>query len=97
MPFGKSLQVDMEVWHWKKCDMAYAVASYWYGFGDTNSNRTPDEEEAAKPFIQPPADAATPPRKTARPVKRFDNAAEGEMLPAMPAAKAWGRVKHDRS
>jgi len=42
MPFSRSLQVDMEVWHWKECDMAYAVATYWYGDADTRTNRTAD-------------------------------------------------------
>jgi hypothetical protein len=25
MPFGSSLQLDMEVWAWKNCDMGYGV------------------------------------------------------------------------
>ncbi|MBU2929860.1 glycoside hydrolase family 172 protein [Winogradskyella psychrotolerans] len=42
MPFGSSLQLDMEVWSWNDCEMAYGVGVYWYGDGKTISNRTPD-------------------------------------------------------
>lgn len=44
MPFGSSLQLDMEVWHWESCDMGYDVGVYWYGDSDTTSNRMPDPE-----------------------------------------------------
>jgi len=46
MPFESSLQLDMEVWAWKECDMAYAVGVYWYGDATTTSNRVPDPEGA---------------------------------------------------
>lgn len=42
MPFASSLQLDMEVWAWKNCDMAYGVGMYWYGDATTSSNRVPD-------------------------------------------------------
>jgi hypothetical protein len=45
MPFGSSLQLDMEVWSWTDCEMGYGVGAYWYGFDDTASNRKPDPEE----------------------------------------------------
>lgn len=41
MPCGTSLQLDMEVWSWTDCNMEYAVATYWYGFANTTSNRKP--------------------------------------------------------
>jgi hypothetical protein len=41
MPCASSLQLDMEVWSWTDCNMEYAVATYWYGFADTTSNRKP--------------------------------------------------------
>ncbi len=44
MPFGSSLQLDMEVWSWSDCDMAYGVGVYWYGDATTTSNRLPDPE-----------------------------------------------------
>jgi hypothetical protein len=44
MPFGSSLQLDMEVWSGTDCDMAYGVGVYWYGDVTTTSNRVPDPE-----------------------------------------------------
>ncbi len=44
MPFGTSLQLDMEVWSWTDCDMAYGVGAYWYGDAATTSNRVPDPQ-----------------------------------------------------
>ena len=46
MPFGSSLQLDMEVWSWTDCDMGYAVSVYWYGDESTTSNRKPDPARA---------------------------------------------------
>lgn len=45
MPFGSSLQLDMEVWSWTDCDMGYGVGVYWYGDTTTTSNRTPNIDE----------------------------------------------------
>ncbi|WP_411827876.1 glycoside hydrolase family 172 protein [Luteolibacter sp. AS25] len=45
MPFGSSLQLDMEVWSGTDCDMGYQVGTYWYAFADTTSNRKPETEE----------------------------------------------------
>ncbi len=45
MPFGSSLQLDMEVWSGTDCDMGYQVGAYWYGFADTTSNRKPEPVE----------------------------------------------------
>jgi hypothetical protein len=44
MPFGSSLQLDMEVWSGTDCDMAYGVGVYWYGDATSSSNRLPDPE-----------------------------------------------------
>ncbi|CAH8281482.1 DUF2961 family protein [Mariniflexile fucanivorans] len=46
MPFGSSLQLDMEIWSWTDCEMGYGVGMYWYGDKQTTSNRTPDEKES---------------------------------------------------
>ena len=46
MPFGKSLQLDMEVWSGTDCNMGYQVGCYWYAFDGTTSNRKPDPEGA---------------------------------------------------
>lgn len=60
IPFQKSLKFDMEVWHWKECDVAYAATTYWYARPGSTSNRLTDEAIAAmtaelkKPIPQPP-------------------------------------------
>ncbi len=46
MPFGTSLQLDMEVWSATDCEMGYGVGVYWYGDAATTSNRAPDPIEA---------------------------------------------------
>ncbi|VGO13167.1 hypothetical protein PDESU_01721 [Pontiella desulfatans] len=45
MPFGSSLQLDMEVWSGTECDMGYQVGTMWYGFKNTTSNRKPEPDE----------------------------------------------------
>jgi hypothetical protein len=59
IPFGSSLQLDMEVWAWKDCDMGYGVGAYWYGFADTTSNRKPETEEVLNVPPLPDMDGAT--------------------------------------
>ncbi len=54
IPFTTSFKFDMEVWHWRECDMAYAVTTYFYAMPGATTNRTPQPEEAAKPLPQAP-------------------------------------------
>jgi hypothetical protein len=58
MPFGSSLQLDMEVWSGTDCDMGYQVGVYWYGFADTTSNRKPEPVEVHN--VPPLPDLAAP-------------------------------------
>lgn len=54
IPFAKSLKFDMEVWHWKECDVAYAATSYFYAKPGATHNR-PAIPEAARAIVpQPP-------------------------------------------
>jgi len=53
IPFNRSLQLDMEVWHWLEVQMGYGVGAYWYGFGDTTSNHKPDPKEVANVPVIP--------------------------------------------
>jgi hypothetical protein len=84
MPFGRSLQLDMEVWSWTDCDMGYGVGMYWYGDAATTSNRQPDPEGA---LVMPPlspqmlAPAAVPePARSASAAGGFDGAVECERM-----------------
>lgn len=59
MPFGSSLQLDMEIWSATDCAMGYGVGVYWYGFADTTSNRKPDPSAVLaweQDMQDPPAD-----------------------------------------
>ncbi|MHC4355641.1 MAG: hypothetical protein ACYS0H_23315 [Planctomycetota bacterium] len=47
MPFGQSLQVDMEIWHWERCEVDYSAATYWYAQPGTTGNVVPSPEAAA--------------------------------------------------
>ncbi len=55
IPFTKSLKVDMEVWHWRRCVIPYAVATYWYGRAGAKSNRDPEPDSLQVYNFEPPA------------------------------------------
>ncbi len=54
IPFESSLRMDIEVWHWAECDVAYAATTYFYAAPGVTTNRPAQPEEAAKPIPQPP-------------------------------------------
>jgi hypothetical protein len=65
IPFTSSLKFDMEQWHWKECDVAYAATTYFYalpaeppmpgGRPAPRHNRPADVAAAAAPIPRPPA------------------------------------------
>ncbi|MGE3109488.1 MAG: glycoside hydrolase family 172 protein [Phycisphaerales bacterium] len=67
IPFTKSFKFDMEVWHWKECDMAYGSTVYFYAQPGATINIKPMPEESAKPFVEPPPPPAPPPAPKAAP------------------------------
>lgn len=48
MPFGTSLQLDMEIWHWAECEVDYSVATYWYARLGAICNVNPNPEGAKR-------------------------------------------------
>ncbi len=54
IPFNTSLKMDMEVWHWKECEVEYAATAYFYARPGVRTNRFPEKENAARPLIEPP-------------------------------------------
>jgi hypothetical protein len=42
--FESRLKYDMEIWHWEECEMAYAVACYWYGAAGVAGATTVDPD-----------------------------------------------------
>jgi hypothetical protein len=64
IPFTTSLQMDMEVWHWKETDVAYAATTYFYARPGATHNRPPQPDRAAAPIPQaPPLPPPPPPFK----------------------------------
>ncbi|MCC6679164.1 MAG: DUF2961 domain-containing protein [Phycisphaerales bacterium] len=106
IPFEKSLKFDMEVWHWKECDVAYAATTYWYALPGSTSNRLSDEAIAAmtaelkKPIPQPPP--LPPPFKIEGAIEceGMQVLAKSDGLPVVPqdmdgyGKKAWSGDSH---
>jgi hypothetical protein len=46
IPFHKDFRFDMEVWHWRPCNVAYAATTYWYGLPGAKANYGPMPEMA---------------------------------------------------
>lgn len=72
IPFQKSLQFDMELWHWAKTHMDYAPTTFWYARPGSTFNVQPDPNEASVP-VEQSAQYVPKPRKV-------ENALEGETL-----------------
>jgi hypothetical protein len=54
IPFRESFRFDMEVWHWKECDVGYAATSHFYALPGATHNRPPQPDEAARGPVDPP-------------------------------------------
>ena len=54
IPFERSLKMDMELWHWRECEVGYAAAVFFYARPGAMHNRPALPEEARKPIPQPP-------------------------------------------
>lgn len=55
IPFTKSIQFDMEAWHWATTKIAYSGTTYWYARPGATSNRPPSPEAAKAPIPDPNA------------------------------------------
>ena len=47
IPFRTALKLDMEIWHWAKCKVDYAVGTFWYARPGAKHNREPQPKEVA--------------------------------------------------
>jgi hypothetical protein len=72
IPFKRSLQFDMELWHWQKTTVNYAPAAFWYARPGSSSSIEPDPETAAKEVPLKRTDIVE--------VFRLEGAIEGEDL-----------------
>lgn len=100
IPFTSSLRFDMEVWHWKECDVAYAATTYFYARPGTTTNRVPMPDEAARANPRPPP--LPPPFRIEGAVEceKLRVAAKSEGLTVVPqdmrgfAARKWSGESH---
>ncbi|MCX5690596.1 MAG: DUF2961 domain-containing protein, partial [Planctomycetota bacterium] len=79
IPFRTSLRFDMEIWHWKECDVEYASTAWFYAMPGAAVSPEPEATAAARTLVQAPP----PP-----PPKIIPNAIELEHL--KPAAISPG-------
>ena len=70
IPFTKAFKFDMEVWHWKDCEIAMAATSYWYARPGGSDDFPPIDKADLKIVAPPPL----PPAKVVK------GALEGEIL-----------------
>ncbi len=54
IPFTESFRFDMEVWHWRPVNVAYAATTYWYGMPGAKGNHGPAPEQAKVYVAQGP-------------------------------------------
>lgn len=70
IPFRKSIQFDMELWHWARTKMNYAPTTFWYAWPGATCDVEPNVEEARRPVARKVEDIVKP--------RRVENALEGE-------------------
>jgi len=72
IPFTRSIQMDMELWHWISTTMNFAPTTYFYALPGGESNVQPDPETAAKKVVRKLEDLI--------PIHRIPGAHEGEAM-----------------
>ena len=72
LPFTKSIQFDMELWHWRNTKMNYAPSVFWYARPGATGNVKPDPESAALPVPKKRSDMVE--------IRLVPGAIEGEQL-----------------
>lgn len=54
IPFERSLKFDMEVWHWKECEVGYAATTHFYARPGATTNVAPSESEVKRGVLDAP-------------------------------------------
>jgi len=70
IPFKKSLQFDMELWHWAETRMNYAPVTFWYGRAAAQCQTRPMPVEARRKVARDQEDVVE--------IRRVPGALEGE-------------------
>ncbi len=84
MPFEKSIQSDIELWHWALTKINFAMASFYYVLPGYEINVTPDIESVRRPVALSRSDIY-------KPEISFEGILEGEWLKV--ARKDGGQVE----
>ena len=70
IPFTKAFKFDMEVWHWKECEVHMAATSFWYA--------RPKSKDSFEEINPDDLKIVTPP--PILPAKKVEGAIEGEAM-----------------
>ncbi|MEN3000977.1 MAG: glycoside hydrolase family 172 protein [Armatimonadota bacterium] len=54
IPFTQQFRMDMEVWHWEECEVAYAATTYFYTRPGATTNRVPQLHEVKRGVLPAP-------------------------------------------
>lgn len=73
MPFNKKIRFDMEMWHWAKTTINFAMTSYWYAKPGFSLNIKPEPETVKKKVDLKRSDIYPP-------IVNDQGVIEGEML-----------------
>ncbi len=60
IPFTRSFQFDMEIWHPFYAKMNYSPATFWYAFAGAKWNHRPDVEKVKRPVAKTKEDVISP-------------------------------------
>ena len=60
IPFTKSLQFDMEIWHWAQTIINHAPTAFWYALPDVSVNIEPRPDDAREPVALKRSDVIPP-------------------------------------
>lgn len=90
MPFNKKIESDIEMWHWAKTKINYAMTSYWYAKPGYSSNIDPAPDLVKKPVPVKRSDIYPP-------VVNEQGIIEGEILGVVEATNGTaGTQSHDK-
>ena len=90
MPFNKKIRSDMEMWHWAKTTINFAMTSYWYAMPGFTSNINPKPEMVKRQVDLKRSDIYPP-------IVNEQGVIEGEMLEVVETTGGTAGVQsHDQ-
>lgn len=86
IPFDKSVQFDMELWHWAKTKMNYAPTTFWYARPGATCDVEPNPQEARNAIPRSAEDIIE--------YRHVENALEGEDLKIAECSGGATEIQH---